>query len=98
MAVNLQYYSGKIDQIKAVLELISALRGILIPIMQWVEDIMPDAKGSDKLKAAMNFLKSAVADSEEISKALDAYWETFTGAVSAFAVMAKATGVVKRSS
>ena len=92
MAVNIEYYSGKISQIQAVLALIGQLKDILLPILQFVEDMIPDAKGSDKLKAAMNFVKSAVADNEELSTKLETYWTTFTGAVSAFVVIQKAVG------
>ena len=98
MAVNIEYYNTKFAQIKAVLELIGQLKEILLPILQFVEDAIPDAKGSDKLKAAMNFMKSAVADNEELSAKLETYWTTFTGAVSAFVVIQKAVGgiVVKK--
>ncbi len=92
MAINMQYYENKFAQIKAVLELIGQLKDILLPILQFVEDAIPNAKGSDKLKAAMNFVKSAVADNEELSTKLETYWTTFTGAVSAFVVIQKAIG------
>lgn len=96
--INIEYYTGKVEQVKAVIALIGSLKEILLPILQMVEDMIPDAKGSDKLKAAMNFVKSAVADNEELSAKLDTYWTTFTGAVSAFVVAQKALGgiVVKK--
>jgi len=92
MAMNVAYYTSKIEQIKLVITLVGELKGILIPVLQMVEDAMPEAKGGDKLKAAMNFVKSAVADSEELSAKLESVWTTFTGAVSAFVVIQKTLG------
>lgn len=94
MAINQQYYTSKIQQIIVVIQLIGAMKEVIVPILQFVEDAMPKARGTDKLKAAVNFIKEAVADSEEIADTINAYWAVFVGAISAFAVMAKRSGTV----
>jgi len=96
MAMNKEYYTGKIQQITAILQLVSMLKTIIVPVIQFVEDTMPAAKGADKLRAATNFIKEAVSDSEEISTTINSFWGVFTGAISAFALAAKTTGLVKK--
>ena len=95
MAMNLSYYTALVESFKVALTLLESIKPLVTQLVQFAEDHLPNAKGSDKLKVVMDGIKAALSHSEDLPAQLDVFWNAFSSVVSVFVSVQKILGNIK---